>query len=157
MQTNSFYSIGVFAILAFSFGMPEQGCSTTAQKTARVESKQVAKQNAKQCEAKVYLSEDDARCRNLQTKLNEVAATGDVEKIKTVFDEGANPNAAVDTTFPPINAVIASGNVEALKVFIDRGADVNLKTAQGDSPLKKAIGTKQPQMIATLIAHGAKP
>ena len=85
--------------------------------------------------------------------LSSAAGDGDVEKVKTLLDQGADVN-----LWEPGTALMAAsleGHVEVVKLLIDRGAKVNLGNKAGFCPLSNAARKGHEDVASILIAHGA--
>ncbi len=84
------------------------------------------------------------------------ADEGDVEMVKTLLDEGANPNIRArrggETAFM---IAVERGNVDVAKLLAEKGADVNATSRAGFTALMVAARAKQAQMVRFLLDKGA--
>jgi ankyrin repeat protein len=90
------------------------------------------------------------------TAIATAAVEADFRMMKALIDAGADvhsPNAEGQTV---LMVVARTGHVDTAELLLARGADVNAKEAWGgQTALMWAAAQKQPQMIRSLIAHGA--
>ena len=91
------------------------------------------------------------------TAIAAAAVEGDYEVIKALVEAGANvesPNAEGQTV---LMVVARTGHVATAELLLAHGADVNAKEQWGgQSALMWAAAQQQPEMIRTLVSHGAR-
>ena len=85
--------------------------------------------------------------------LHEAAKEGDVAKIRTLLNKGAQVNARSKGGFTPLHDAALNGHVEAIRVLLEAGADVNARAEDGDTPLHQA--TRHVEAIRALLRAGA--
>lgn len=72
--------------------------------------------------------------------LIEATGKGDVQAMRALLDQGADPNGALKPRdLRPLHAAVESGKTEAVRELLARGADPNLATKDGFTPLGLAI------------------
>ncbi len=122
---------------------------------------------------------------NAGSDVNEVSAfgtspaimathSGNVATLSALLEAGANPNSDV-SGHTALHVAVLRGNNDAVKALLDHGATVNAKverasptrrqsedyhfheTFVGATPLWLAARFQEPDIMATLLAHGADP
>lgn len=98
------------------------------------------------------------------SSLGRAAKDGDIKKVKTLLDEGANVNAVVTPGLSPLHeAVFNDAPLNIIRLLLDRGADVNKKSC-GDgwsidcncgTPLHIASCKGNLKMVKLLLDYGA--
>jgi len=105
-------------------------------------------------------------CSEAQTsanKLNEMllaaAKAGDVSKVKSLVNKGADVNARTrDMGWSPLHLAIGGGHgdvADLVGFLVAHGAEVNAADREGQTPLHMAAGTGNMRAIELLVAHGA--
>ena len=90
------------------------------------------------------------------TPLMAAALYGDTALVKTLLDQGANPNAVNDAGATPL--MWALTDLDTTRLLVDRGADANARSNDGRVPLIIAAGIRgNRDVLALLMDHGAKP
>jgi len=90
--------------------------------------------------------------------LNEAAAMGDLDLVKSLIIKGADiNNREEDFLKTPLHRASISGHKEVAQLLIAKGADVNAKNAWGYTPLHFAARSRKASkdIIELLIAKGA--
>ena len=86
--------------------------------------------------------------------LIEAADKGDIEKVRSLLQAGANVNYRQNST--PLCQAAQTGNYEIVKMLIDAGADVNLRASEGYfNPLVNAAYEGYFEIVRALIEAGA--
>jgi len=88
-------------------------------------------------------------------ELAEAAGTGDLQRLKSLLADGADPNGPASSGVPPIFAAAAYGHPAAIEVLVAAGADVNARSQAGATPLMAACYVWNPQTAQCLIKLGA--
>jgi cytochrome c len=80
---------------------------------------------------------------------------GKVEFIKLLLDNGANPNAAVESE-TVLHIAVKRGRLDCVKALVEAGADVNAQTSdsQNRTPFHIAKLLELPNVADYLMAHG---
>ncbi len=87
-------------------------------------------------------------------QLMNAAAAGNVEQVKKLLDDGANPNARRQGV-SAFAAAAQNGHVHVVELMLDYGSDVNLKDADNSTPLSWAAFAGKIEVVESLICHGA--
>jgi len=102
----------------------------------------------------------DNHCANLQKDLTDAVSSGDIENIRRLITEGANPRGKDYSGFEAINPVqiAAHKSVPVAKLLLDNGADPNEEyccCASCRSPLVSAIWTNDSELVDLFLQRGA--
>lgn len=65
-----------------------------------------------------------------------------------------------DKFISPLGVAAANGNLPLVTLLVDHGADPNWRGPASPSlfaPLQRAVSTRRPEIVAFLLAHGARP
>lgn len=92
-----------------------------------------------------------------RTAVNKALAAGDIEKAKTLIEEGAEINARLlylDPQFP-LHYALMYGQPEIARLLIEKGADINVQNDLGLTPLHYALMMVEPEIARLLIEKGA--
>ncbi|MCA1959867.1 MAG: ankyrin repeat domain-containing protein [Desulfomonile sp.] len=105
-------------------------------------------------------------CGGRNANLFASCEAGDVDRIKSLLDRGADVNARNRNGETPL--MVAAGLLypDAVRLLIARGADVNAETGGGETALSLALGTQRPEgspeveadldkVVDLLVRHGA--
>ena len=88
--------------------------------------------------------------------LNEAAATGNLDLVKSLIAKGAYVNNKEDAEYrTPLDRAVMGGHVNIVKLLIAEGSDVNQKDDTGNTLLHYAASTRHKDIIELLIAKGA--
>lgn len=85
------------------------------------------------------------------TALHEAIARGDTDGLRTLLDQGQNPNAVDKHGFTPLCWVARGADVQTARILIAHGARAD------HVALACAVGSRSWPMIELLLAHGAPP
>lgn len=96
-----------------------------------------------------------AMTNTLEQKLVDATTKGDVESVRALLAQGANPDARNDERATALLIATHADNVELAKILIDAGADVNAKDAIQDSPYLYAGARGHLEILRMTLAHGA--
>ena len=80
---------------------------------------------------------------------------GDIEKIKRLLAEGANPNSAIDGGKTALHVAASNGHAEALKILLAAGADVNSANVPEMTALHYVASKGHAEALKILLAAGA--
>lgn len=96
------------------------------------------------------------------TKLDEDliyhANFGEAEKIKSLLEAGANPDAIGEDGWPAISLATMRSDKEGEKIvhlLVEAGANLNVRDANGETPLMNAISINSPALVKYMIERGA--
>ncbi len=84
------------------------------------------------------------------------AYLGDVEKTKSLIEDGVDINSQDENGYTPLHRAAQSGSIEVAQLLIASGADVNTKGLLGRAPLHEAARSGLKDVIELLLVHGAK-
>ena len=91
----------------------------------------------------------------LNLLLRKACEKGQVEKIRKLLEQGANPNVQDKSGRSPLELCM---NNEAIQILISYGADLNLADPlSGNTPLHVASANLHYEKINQLLIHGADP
>ncbi|MEP6903621.1 MAG: ankyrin repeat domain-containing protein, partial [Actinomycetota bacterium] len=79
----------------------------------------------------------DPFCSDLENQLGEAAATGNIEKMKTLLRNGANANA--HTGISLLQTAAEEGQTEAVRLLLDNGTDIHYRHPISGTPLLSAV------------------
>ena len=83
---------------------------------------------------------------------------GDVEAVRTLLTDGADPNEALGDGLTALHVAAQEGRLEIARILIQAGADVAAKTRLGGyTPLHLASGAAHVALVRSLIEAGADP
>jgi hypothetical protein len=89
--------------------------------------------------------------------LNEAAATGNLDLIKSLIAKGADVNNKEDPRYrTPLERAVIGGHVNIVKLLIANGADISAKNNDGQTPLDIAVRQNRKDLVELLRKHGAK-
>ncbi|MFL6227910.1 MAG: ankyrin repeat domain-containing protein [Pyrinomonadaceae bacterium] len=97
----------------------------------------------------------DPPCYSLQAELSTAAREGDVEKVKMLLNEGANPNGHLDDSPISLREAVWNGHTEAARVLLDNGADINAGDGLHWWALHGAVYHNDAEMVRLLLSRGA--
>ncbi|XP_043986803.1 BRCA1-associated RING domain protein 1 [Gambusia affinis] len=97
------------------------------------------------------------RKRNLrgETPLHLAAIKGDVDSVKELLDQGADPNLKDNAGWTPLHEACNLGHLAAVKVLVARGALLNTPGYENDSPLHDAVRNGHAAIVKLLLQLGA--
>lgn len=102
-------------------------------------------------------SEDDAEMLKSISLLHKAAYLGLEEAIRTMLDEGADPNEIDEQGETPLHKAAREGHCDAVNALIEFGADVNAVNVMGMTPLHWVALNGRSAVAALLIDAGADP
>ncbi|GLD94103.1 hypothetical protein PINS_up002714 [Pythium insidiosum] len=89
-------------------------------------------------------------------ELYEAAETGNVERVASLLDEGADINAAAGFTgYTPLLGAAWRGHVDVVRMLLDRGADAQVQDRLGSTPLHGAASVGDVDVLRMLLDPGA--
>lgn len=78
-----------------------------------------------------------------------------VESVKLLLENGANPNLKGRRGTTPIISAVAEGELAAIQLLIDAGGDINTKDIDDGSALKIAGALGREKVVRLLLSNGA--
>lgn len=85
------------------------------------------------------------------------AREGDVFRVQTLLDEGADPNVLDDGGRAPLHYAVRHHQLDMITLLLNRGADPNLPTRDGQPPLITALAYPDVPTFRMLLDLGADP
>jgi ankyrin repeat protein len=88
--------------------------------------------------------------------LFEAAGSGDIDRVRTLLEQGADVNAAQGDGMSALHNAARAGNATVAELLIENGANVEAKTRIGEHrPLHVASASGRSAVVAILVAAGA--
>uniref|UniRef100_A0A8C3GBY5 BRCA1 associated RING domain 1 n=1 Tax=Cyclopterus lumpus TaxID=8103 RepID=A0A8C3GBY5_CYCLU len=89
-----------------------------------------------------------------ETLLHLAAIKGDVEAVKELLDQGADPNLKDNAGWTPLHEACNLGHLVIVEVLVSRGALLNTPGYENDSPLHDAVRNGHPAIVKLLLQFG---
>jgi ankyrin repeat protein len=91
------------------------------------------------------------------SELHDAAKYGDVNKVKSLLDEGAYVNARDENKNTPLHYAATSKNKEVVQLLLDHKAFVNAPNEVESTPLHKAVSSSltPKKVVQLLLDYGA--
>ncbi|XP_070694447.1 BRCA1-associated RING domain protein 1 [Pempheris klunzingeri] len=90
-----------------------------------------------------------------ETLLHLAAIKGDVEAVKELLDQGADPNLKDNAGWTPLHEACNLGHLAVVEVLLSRGVLLNTPGYENDSPLHDAVRNGHPAIVKLLLQFGA--
>ncbi|XP_029979999.1 BRCA1-associated RING domain protein 1 isoform X2 [Sphaeramia orbicularis] len=90
-----------------------------------------------------------------ETPLHLAAIKGDVEAVKELLDQGADPNLKDNAGWTPLHEACNLGHLKVVEVLVSKGALLNTPGYENDSPLHDAVRNGHPAIARLLLQLGA--
>uniref|UniRef100_A0A3B4ZVW2 BRCA1 associated RING domain 1 n=1 Tax=Stegastes partitus TaxID=144197 RepID=A0A3B4ZVW2_9TELE len=90
-----------------------------------------------------------------ETPLHLAAIKGDVEAVKELLNQGADPNLKDNAGWTPLHEACNLGHLAVVEVLVSRGALLNTPGYENDSPLHDAVRNGHPAVVKLLLQMGA--
>ncbi|KAM8856119.1 BRCA1-associated RING domain protein 1 [Spinachia spinachia] len=90
-----------------------------------------------------------------ETPLHLAAIKGDVEAVKALLDQGADPNLKDNAGWTPLHEACNLGHLVVVEALVSRGALLNTPGYENDSPLHDAVRNGHPAIAQLLLRLGA--
>ena len=97
------------------------------------------------------------RTTNWDDELLEAAKNGDLIKVQTALENGANPNVKDKDGHTPLHLAAFTGHVEIVKILLERGANPNAGNNNGWTPLHAAASKGHFDVARLLLEYRADP
>ncbi|XP_049812157.1 BRCA1-associated RING domain protein 1-like isoform X1 [Schistocerca nitens] len=82
-------------------------------------------------------------------------APGDAARVKSLLDEGANPNTKDFAGWTPLHEAVQSGNFTIAELLVKSGAAVNATGAGNTTALHEAVESNNIDIVKLLVSQGA--
>jgi len=92
-----------------------------------------------------------------ETAFQKAAREGDLAKLRSLLDFGADPNQRDGNGNRPLIETVAAGHLNAVRVLLAAGANPNLTSSGGRTPLIEAAIRGRIAIARLLISAGADP
>lgn len=103
-----------------------------------------------------FRRQQDQAHEDSRTELAEAAATGNLERIKTLLKREAKINARKpDGGSTALSEAALHGRLDAVKLLLDRGAKVDATNEDGNTPLHVAAFLCEREIVQQLLKRGA--
>ena len=89
--------------------------------------------------------------------LEHAVVSGDHVMVKTLLDDGAEPNILGNNNKPPLYRAVNAGHHAIVEILLACGADPNLDDIKGRTPLHCAAFEGHHAMVEALLARGGDP
>lgn len=131
------------------------GPKLEAERQARVQRQQAVGEADRQALLLLQEAERQVVAPRQVGTIHDAVQTNDIEKVKALLSNGADPNAKNKTGETPLH-VAATGNArDVAELLLSKGADVNAKGDLGAAPLHYAAMSNSKAVAALLLAQGA--
>ncbi|XP_063743119.1 BRCA1-associated RING domain protein 1 isoform X2 [Eleginops maclovinus] len=90
-----------------------------------------------------------------ETPLHLAAIKGNVEAVKELLEQGADPNLKDNAGWTPLHEACNLGHLPVVEVLVSRGALLNTPGYKNDSPLHDAVRNRHPAIVKLLLQQGA--
>ncbi|XP_036966495.1 BRCA1-associated RING domain protein 1 isoform X1 [Acanthopagrus latus] len=90
-----------------------------------------------------------------ETLLHLAAIKGDVEAVKELLDQGADPNLKDNAGWTPLHEACNLGHLAVVEVLVSKGALLNTPGYENDSPLHDAVRNGHLAIVKLLLQLGA--
>ncbi|KAM3607245.1 uncharacterized protein V6R79_004076 [Siganus canaliculatus] len=90
-----------------------------------------------------------------ETPLHLAAIKGDVEAVKELLDQGADPNLKDNAGWTPLHEACNLGHQAVVEVLVSKGALLNTPGYENDSPLHDAVRNGHLAVVKLLLQLGA--
>ncbi|KAL3056540.1 hypothetical protein OYC64_019095 [Pagothenia borchgrevinki] len=90
-----------------------------------------------------------------ESPLHLAAIKGDVEAVKELLEQGADPNLKDNAGWTPLHEACNLGHLPVVEVLVSGGALLNTPGYKNDSPLHDAVRNRRPAIVKLLLQQGA--
>ncbi len=87
--------------------------------------------------------------------LTHASMNGDVDKVISLLDSGADINAKDQRDWTPLLWAVSRGQIDVVKLLLDKGADFNAKGEHGWTPLMESANRGHSEVAKLLLKKGA--
>jgi uncharacterized protein len=99
--------------------------------------------------------QDMATASDKNRDLTLASMKGDVEKVTSLLDSGADVNAKDERGWTALLWAVSRGQIDVVKLLLDKGADVNANGEHGWTPLMEAANRGHLEAVKLLLTKGA--
>ncbi|KAJ7549705.1 hypothetical protein O6H91_07G063900 [Diphasiastrum complanatum] len=86
------------------------------------------------------------------------AQAGDVARMKSLLEKGANPDGSSEDGYTPLHFAARSGHLQACRLLLQYGASADRRTRAGSATsLHRAAYAGHEEVALLLLEHGANP
>lgn len=107
------------------------------------------------CGSNAQSPESESQAATLDEQLVEAFSDDDLDRMTSLLEEGADPNAESAPGRPVLFQAALQGKSEAARLLIDQGADVHAETVDGAILVKAAL-QGHPEIVEMLLDAGAE-
>ncbi|CAN9497875.1 unnamed protein product [Ophioblennius macclurei] len=90
-----------------------------------------------------------------ESPLHLAAIKGDVEAVKELLEQGADPNLRDNAGWTPLHEACNLGHLAIVEILVSKGALLNTPGYENDSPLHDAVQNGHPAIVKVLLQLGA--
>ena len=94
--------------------------------------------------------------KGADVSLHLAARLGDLPRVKSSVEDGADVNAEDVRGDTPLHIAAAKGHKEVVELLITKGANVNAKNNEGQTPIDIALEQNHKDIVALLLEKGAE-
>ncbi|KAF7732115.1 hypothetical protein EC973_006370 [Apophysomyces ossiformis] len=91
-----------------------------------------------------------------RTQLFKWSSRGDMSRVASLLEAGANPNEVDYAGWTPLHEACLEGHADIVRLLLQKGADVNSEGADSDTPLHDATENSHVEVVKVLLDHGAR-
>ena len=158
LQGRSIIGLTTAIIASLILLSPAMGC-TTSESSHTATKKEMDRTQTPQEIIQTEEAEDerdqDEHINQEDLRLIDAVDQGDVETLRHLLQQGADPNETdVYGSPPPLWVAVAVGNLEMVKLLLDAGADPDKPGPDGTAPALLAAELGNPEILATISGAG---
>jgi ankyrin repeat protein len=84
-----------------------------------------------------------------------ISAIGNIELLKFLLEQKANPNLASGNAQTPLEYAARSSNIEIVRILLEAGARTDIEAVGRDTPLHSAAANGSAEIVQLLLSKGA--
>ena len=153
-------ALGLAATIIASVALllPAEGCSTSEPTLTGTEEESDRTQTQREVIPTEAVEDEWDREENFtheDLRLIDAADQADVETLRRLLQEGADPNETDEYgSPPPLRVAVALGNLEMVQLLLDAGADPDKPGPDGSSPALLAAEIGDPEILTAVSVAG---
>jgi len=98
----------------------------------------------------------EKRNRKGETALHSGTLKGDIDVVRKLLKDGANPNTVDNAGWSPLHEASIAGRVDLVRLLLDKGASPNLHAQEDNlTPLHDAASNGHLEVVRLLVSRGA--